>query len=223
MSIRSRTTASAHAPVTAVEFRSEFLNAAPAAPDHGDTVTNILSRLDQLQASILPDAPTPKAAARADPQDLHSRLQHLEDVHENTLHQLGAKLNLVEQKIRDNREAETLMSQISSKFSMIESRLQSQAHLHDRVTQLETQMRPDPEQERILARINSKLDLIEEQKRNRALGSRYESEESWAPRAAPRSLGAREDVDRAEYLQSRIEKLQALRARYQDEEDELRE
>jgi DNA repair exonuclease SbcCD ATPase subunit len=217
MSIRSRSSA-APEKISAVEFKSEFLNAAPAARD--DTVSNILSRLDQLQASINPDssAPTPAAKAttaraKADPADLHSRLEHLESIHEDTLHQLGAKLSPVEAKIRDNKEAEHLMGQISAKFSLIESRLQSQSRLHERVTEIETQLRPDPEQERILARINAKLDLIEEQKRSRA-----------EPRAA--ALGSRfdehsaHDPDRAEYLHQRIAKLQALRARYAGEEDD---
>lgn len=246
MSIRSRTS-STQAPVSAVEFKSEFINAAvPAA--HDDTVNHILSRLDQLQASISPETATPKTtrAATHDPHDLHARLEHLESVHEDTLHQLGVKLSLVEAKIRDNREAEALMGQISSKFSLIESRLQSQVRLHERVTQIETQLRPDPEQDRILARINSKLDLIEEQKRNRTMGSR--ADDGWTPRGrsvgaeddeymrsgrslaayddeysrSGRSLGAHheeaysqhDDLNRAEYLHERIQKLQALRDRY---------
>ena len=216
MSISSRSSA-APEKISAVEFKSEFLNAAPAARD--DTVNNILSRLDQLQASINPDStatPAAKATAartKSDPADLHSRLEHLESIHEDTLHQLGAKLSLVEAKIRDNKEAEHLMGQISAKFSLIESRLQSQSRLHDRVTEIESQLKPDPEQDRILSRINAKLDLIEEQKRSRA-----------EPRAA--ALGSRfdehsaHDSDRAEYLHQRIAKLQALRARYAGEEED---
>ena len=131
---------------------------------------------------------------------------------QDTLHQLGAKLSLVEKKVRDNREAEHLMTQISSKFGQIESRLQAQTRLHDRVCDLETRMQPDPEQERILARINSKLDAIE--RRKASLGAPY-AEERMPRDAAPRYS----DPDRAEYLQKRIEKLQALRSRYEDEDD----
>ena len=72
-------------------------------------------------------------------------------------------------------------------------------------------MQPDPEQERILARINSKLDAIE--RRKATLGAPYEEKRS--VEASPRYS----DPERAEYLQKRIEKLQALRSRYEDEDD----
>lgn len=183
--LRSQTTAP-------IEFKSEFTNSPAAlAANHDDTVSHILTRLDQLQASISGETPKEVAptltanhkpiVSRADPNDLHARLSALESVHEDTLHQLGAKLTLVEQKIRDNREAENLMGQISSKFSLIESRLQGHAKLHERVNDLESQIRPSPEDERTLARINSKLDMIEDRQRLRArqeeppsrLGSSY--------------------------------------------------
>ena len=64
MSIRSKSSAASEK-ISAVEFKSEFLNAAPAARD--DTVSSILSRLDQLQASINPDSTaTPAAKATKD-------------------------------------------------------------------------------------------------------------------------------------------------------------
>jgi|GEM_PF-6062545 len=222
MSIRSSANASYRSQQAApIEFKSEY-----STTNHDDTVGHILSRLDQLQASIstqpdsvvapLTERPARLVASKADPSDLHARLQHLEAIHEDTLHQLGAKLSLVEKKVRDNREAEHLMTQISSKFGQIETRLQAQTRLHDRVCDLETRMQPDPEQERILARINSKLDAIE--RRKATLGAPYEEKRSIAApyeSSAPRYS----DPERAEYLQKRIEKLQALRSRYEDEDD----
>ena len=250
-----------------IEFKSEFTNSPAAlAANHEESVAHILTRLDQLQASISGGETAPAAAAtttkstiasRVDPNDLHARLAALESVHEDTLHQLGAKLSLVEQKLRDNKEAESLMGQISSKFSLIESRMHSQSKLHDRVSDLETKLHPSPEDERTIARINAKLDLIEDRQRMRArrdgdLESMYEPpRRSYEPRVSSRyeryeeprryrgeeaSLGGRfrdngpsvggkfrpEDAERAEFLQERIQKLEALRARYNSdgEEDE---
>jgi hypothetical protein len=198
-----------------IEFKSEFTNSPAAlAANHEESVAHILTRLDQLQASISGGETAPK-------------------------------------------EAENLMSQISSKFSLIESRLHSQSKLHDRVSNLETKLHPSPEDERTIARINAKLDLIEDRQRMRArrdgdLESMYEPpRRSYEPRVSSRyeryeeprryrgeeaSLGGRfrdngpsvggkfrpEDAERAEFLQERIQKLEALRARYNSdgEEDE---
>ena len=256
MSIRSSSSLLRAAQSAPIEFKSEFTNSSAAlAANHDESVAHILTRLDQLQASISAgDKETtitaaPAKSARPDPSDLHARLSALESVHEDTLHQLGAKLSLVEKKLRDNREAENLMSQISTKFSAIESRLQSQTKLHDRVSDLESKLHPSPEDERTIARINAKLDLIEDRQRMRArrdgdLESMYEPprrayasskySEPRRYRTDEASLGGRlrddgvsgkyrpEDVERAEFLQERIQKLEALRARYNSdgEEDE---
>jgi hypothetical protein len=92
MSIRSQAANSTYRSQQAapIEFKSEYSTAS-----HDDTVGHILSRLDQLQASIStqPDtavaphaAERPSAArlvsSRPDPSDLHARLQHLEAIHE---------------------------------------------------------------------------------------------------------------------------------------------
>ena len=258
MSIRSSSSLLRAAQSAPIEFKSEFTNSSAAlAANHDESVAHILTRLDQLQASIsagdketiVTAAATPAKSVRPDPNDLHARLTALESVHEDTLHQLGTKLSLVEKKLRDNREAENLMSQISTKFSAIESRLQSQTKLHDRVSDLESKLHPSPEDERTIARINAKLDLIEDRQRMRArrdgdLASMYEPprrayasskySEPRRYRTDEASLGGRfrddgvsgkyrpEDAERAEFLQERIQKLEALRARYNSdgEEDE---
>ena len=61
----------------------------------------------------------------------------LENVHEEALQTLSDKLGDVEQHLVANNNAEGLMHQISSKFSILESRLQSQSTLNERVKSLE--------------------------------------------------------------------------------------
>lgn len=175
MSIRSHSSSNAlanqrlSAPSSAIDFKDEFVNStAVFAASHDETVSHILQRLDQLQSKISSNSttePAPAAPLRSDkPRDLHSRVSTLESIHEDTLQRLGAKLDTVERKLSDNKEAEMLMGKIASKFSAIESqlsankdaealmgkiaskfsqveaRLQSATQLEDRVTQLESRL-----------------------------------------------------------------------------------
>ena len=152
------------------------------------------------------------------------------------------------------------MHQIASKFTLLESRLQSQTALSDRiakleskisshsdlhtrvnhleskypsshdilstrVNRLESQMQPDPEHDRLIARINAKLDMIEHTQRMK-LASNSSSEDiahssvrlgAQAPSNNNRSSSSGEMA----FLQDRIDRLTALRARYAKEEKEL--
>jgi hypothetical protein len=142
-------------------------NAALAASQE-ETVSHILQRLDQLQSTIsnAPEsAPAPARATVRKPEgtvDLHSRLSALENINEDHLRRLGAKLDGLERQFSNNKEAEALMgriatkftaiesqlnankdteglmNKIATKFSQVESKLQSATQLHDRVSELES-------------------------------------------------------------------------------------
>ena len=244
MSIRSNSRPNGQASSgasTAIDFKDEFSNSTAAlAASHDETVSHILSRLDQLQSKISSsETPTPAASStppartsRPD-SDLHSRLQALENLHDGVLSKLSTKLDKLERQFSDNKEAERLMGQIASKFSTLETKLQAASKLsdrvatletrvsshsskysgmtdlHSRVSKLETQLKPDPEQEEILARINSKLDDLE---RSRRVGSSRPGIS--APAVASRTPA---ETSRQKELKARIEKLQALRAKYENE------
>ena len=244
MSIRSNSRPNGQASSgasTAIDFKDEFSNSTAAlAASHDETVSHILSRLDQLQSKISSsETPTPAASStppartsRPD-SDLHTRLQALENLHDSVLSKLSTKLDKLERQFSDNKEAERLMGQIASKFSTLETKLQAASKLsdrvatletrvsshsskysgmtdlHSRVSKLETQLKPDPEQEEILARINSKLDDLE---RSRRVGSSRPGIS--APAVASRTPA---ETSRQKELKARIEKLQALRAKYENE------
>jgi CII-binding regulator of phage lambda lysogenization HflD len=241
MSVRSHSTAAKTTPQpsAAIEFKNEFVNSTAAfAASHDETVSHILHRLDQLQTKISTQpepqqavAPTRTPLASKAPTELHARLSALEDIHENALHRLGAKLEGVERKLSDTREAESLMGRIASKFTAIESQLnankdsgelmtriaskfsQVEAKLHaatklaDRVAMLESRALPDPEQERLLTRINAKLDHLEgAASKKKTLSTNV-------------SMGAElGNEERIGYLRDRITKLNELKAKYEAEE-----
>ena len=238
MSVRSHTSKPSlqqQAPSSAIDFRNDFVHSTAAfAASHDETVSHILSRLDQLQTKIstqpeqqlAPAAPRTQVASRTSgPVDVHSRLAALEEIHENALHSLGSKLEGVERKLSDTREAENLMGRIASKFTAIESqlnankdsdalmtriaskfsqvelKLQNATKLADRVARLESHLRPDPEQERLLTRINTKLDCLE--------GGGSKSVSLGA------ELGSNERIG---YLKDSINKLSELKSKYEAEE-----
>ena len=179
------------------------------------------------------------------------RVSALESVHEDALNTLGAKLGEVEDHLINNHNAENLMGQIASKFTLLESRIQSQSNLGDRIAKLESklslhsdlhgrinhlesklpthsilsdrvsrveaQLRPDPEHDRLVSRINAKLDMIENTQRMK-LGSNAGSTSTRAPAGKLRSSA---DNDEIRFIQDRVDKLTALRARYAKEEKEL--
>jgi hypothetical protein len=153
----------ASTPQAPINFKDEFTHSTAAlAASHDETVTHILSRLDQLQAKIStqPESATPQAASvRSQPraasnisvsadQSVHARLSSLESIHEDALHRLSAKLDQVEQQLSANqqqlavnRESEGLMTQIAARLQQVEPRLQSHANLSDRVVSLESRLR----------------------------------------------------------------------------------
>jgi hypothetical protein len=139
----------------------------------------------------------------------------------------------VEKHLLDKSEAEGLMHQIASKFTLLESRLSSQSSLNDRVAKLESKLsshsdlhsrvnhiesklQPDPEHDRLITRINAKLDMIESAQRMKLQSAAAPSK----PASSTPHLGASADSE-IHYLQDRIDRLTALRARYAKEEKEL--
>ena len=173
-------------PSSAIDFRDEFVasstNAALAASQE-ETVSHILQRLDQLQSTIAnaPEttAPAPARTIRkAEGGDLHSRLSALENINEDHLRRLGAKLDGLERQFSNNKEAEALMgriatkftaiesqlnankdvdglmNKIATKFSQVESKLQSATQLHDRVSELESKAQ-------LHARLHDRISTLE--------------------------------------------------------------
>ena len=235
----------------AIDFKTDFLHSTAAlAANHDETVTHILHRLDQLQSKIStqpedvaakPSSSSSTASIRPANRsggDLHARLAALEDIHENALHRMGAKLEQVDRKLSDTREAEglmgriaskftaiesqlkankdsdELMTRIASKFSQVEDKLHSATQLSDRVARLESQLRSDPEHERLLTRINAKLDQLE------AGGVVKKGTPAVMAKTNPAtSMGA--ELGREErmgFLRDRISKLTELKAKYEMEE-----
>ena len=185
-------------PSGTIDFKNEFVNSSAAlAAKNDETVSHIMERLEQLSSKISnqPEAPAsrPMMSARASStttpttntvnhHDLHSRLSVLENIHEDTLERLGSKLETVERKLSDNKEAEVLMGQISSKFaglqsqlnssrdndaligkiankfSAVEGKLQSAMQLHDRVSGLESRLDSHSDLHSRLTRLESKMD-----------------------------------------------------------------
>ena len=258
MSIRSHTNrinsfTAAAAPSHPIDFRDDFVNSAAVyAASTDETVSQIMQRLDQLQSKIAANEQPPTPAARpAAPRtaasgDLHARVATLESVHEDTLARLGAKLDVVERKLNEQREVESLMGQISSTFSRIESqlnastaseglrttgatkvsavesRLQSATQLSDRVAHLESRLGSHADLHSRVTRLESGLAPDPEQERLIArIGAKLDKLERSAPSELGAELGAAAPVDEREerinYLQNRIEKLKELRSRYEVE------
>jgi len=146
-------------PQAPINFKDEFVHSTAAlAASHDETVTHILSRLDQLQAKISTqpesnnnNASTQPPTTRSQPrtsnvsvsadQSVHARLSSLESIHEDALHRLSSKLDQVERQLTVNKESEGLMTQIASRLQQVEPRLQSHADLSDRVVSLESRLR----------------------------------------------------------------------------------
>ena len=180
----TRPTVKSSVPTSTIDFRSEFTSSpAVIAAQHDEAVNTILSRLDQLQAKINGEGSgevgtgtttakktsgttsvvrTTSPTTTVTSGELHARLSSLESIHEGALNRLSSKLGEVEKRLADNSNAEHLMGKIVSKFSTLETRLQSHAGLGDRVKRLEAHLESDPMQEEMLHRINSKLDKIED-------------------------------------------------------------
>jgi hypothetical protein len=96
----------------------------------------------------------------------------------------------------------------------------------DRIARLESQLQPDPEHDRLITRINAKLDMLEQTQRSKQmmqLGSNASTH--LAASAETRSHNNNNLHSSADgemnFLQDRIDRLTALRARYAREEKEL--
>jgi hypothetical protein len=165
--------------------------------------------------------------------DLTDRVNHLETKVRSTgsTAELHDRLTTLESKVRSGG----VSSDLHDRVAQLESKAQTH---HRRVSTLEAKMEPDPEQEKILARINAKLDMLEKQKRDNSLrssdnepsrslgarygslGAKYDSDRSLGARAfdhEPRNLARDDNEDQIRMLKSRINKLQELRSRYENE------
>lgn len=155
--------------MTPITFKDEFIHSTAAlAANHDETVSHILSRLDQLQAKIQTQPEqnnnnnnnnvasnstqrsSTVSAQRSNnsgggasvPTDtsVHARLATLENVNERALNQLVSKLDAVESQLRVNRDSEALMTQIATRLQQVEPKLQSHANLGDRLSRIESQL-----------------------------------------------------------------------------------
>jgi hypothetical protein len=155
------TTTTSSTPQTPINFKDEFVHSTAAlAASHDETVSHILSRLDQLQAKIStqPESNNNNASGQTAPrsstpaqqrnninlsgdQSVHARLSSLESIHEDALHRLSSKLDQVERQLSVNKESEGLMTQIAARLHQVEPKLQSHANLSDRVVSLESRLR----------------------------------------------------------------------------------
>ena len=161
MSIRANprnATPIAASPQTPISFKDEFIHSTAAlAASHDETVSHILSRLDQLQDKIQTQpenaanlsaqrsataATGTQATRTAVPTDssVHARLASLESQHQDTLHQVYSKLGAVERQLQVNQESQTLITQIASRLQQVEPKLQSQASLGDRLSRIEASL-----------------------------------------------------------------------------------
>ena len=163
MSIRANprtATPIAASPQTPISFKDELVHSTAAlAASHDETVSHILTRLDQLQAkiqtqpenaginaasssSVSTARTTGQSSRAAAPTDssVHARLASLENVHQDALHRVSDKLDAVERQLQANRENEGLMTQIASRLQQVEPRLQSHASMGDRLARIESQL-----------------------------------------------------------------------------------
>ena len=123
------------------------------------------------------------------------------------MNKVATKFSAVESRLQS-------ATQLSDRVARIESRLGSHADLHTRVTKLESGLAPDPEQERLIARIGAKLDKLE-RSNSTAVPQPVDRREDQHAALGVASVDDRED--RINYLQNRIEKLKELRSRYEAE------
>jgi hypothetical protein len=86
----------------------------------------------------------------------------------------------------------------------------------DRIARLESQLQPDPEHERLITRINAKLDMVEKSQKLKNSASISTP----APKSSFLGAAASDDSE-MHFLNDRIDRLTALRARYAKEEKEL--
>lgn len=133
------------------------------------------------------------------------------------MQQIASKFTLLESRLQSqaslNERIAILESKLSShadlhnRVNHLESKYPSHDHLSNRVTRLESQLQPDPEHERLITRINAKLDMIEKAQQTKLTSNAAE--------------GTRSTEGEMHFLQDRIDRLTALRARYAKEEKEL--
>jgi len=165
MSMRPKPSSNTNStPSSAIEFKDEFVNStASLAASHDETVSHILSRLDQLQTKIAgqpestttPQQQTVRSVVTASrsKDDLHARLTTLESIHEDSLKRLSSKLDGLEKQLSVNKEAEVLMGRIASKFNTIESQLAANKEAESLMSQIATKF------SQVETRLKSAVDL----------------------------------------------------------------
>jgi uncharacterized coiled-coil protein SlyX len=137
------------------------------------------------------------------------------------MHQIASKFTLIESRLSSQ-------TALNDRVAHLESRLSSHSDLHsrlthlesklptsDRIARLEAQLQPDPEHERLITRINAKLDMVEKAQKLK------NSSSAPAPKSSSYLGASASDDSEMHFLQDRIDRLTALRARYAKEEKEL--
>ena len=154
----------------------------------------------------------------------------LESVHEDALQVLGEKLGQVEKHLLDKQDADGLMHQIASKFTLLESRLQSQ--LNDRVSHSESKQPEASDLHSRLLHLESKTSshsVLSDRMSRLEAQLRPDPEHGRIITRINAKLDTMENAQRPapaennelRFFQDRIDKLTAMRARYASEEKEL--
>ena len=154
----------------------------------------------------------------------------LESVHEDALQTLGDKLGEVEAHLSDKTSDEGLMKTITSKFTLLESRLQSQ--LNDRVSHIESKLPDASDLHSRLLHLESKTSshsVLSDRMSRLEAQLRPDPEHGRIITRINAKLDTMENAQRPapaennelRFFQDRIDKLTAMRARYASEEKEL--
>ena len=141
------------------------------------------------------------------------------------MHQIASKFTLIESRLSSQSALNDRVAKLESRLSNhsdlhtrlthLESKLPNHNAVSDRIARLESQLQPDPEHERLITRINAKLDMVEK-------AQKLKNSASISTPKSSSFLGASaSDDSEMHFLQDRIDRLTALRARYAKEEKEL--
>jgi hypothetical protein len=144
---------------------------------------------------------------------------------------IASKFTLLESRIASQSQLHDRVTQLESKHSSsndlhsrlahLESKIPNHTILSDRLSRLESKMQPDPEHDRLITRINAKLDIIENSQKMKLNSSSTTPMTTTRLGASAAEHPAAHDNTEIRFLQERVDKLTALRARYSREEKEL--
>lgn len=143
------------------------------------------------------------------------------------MHQIASKFTLIESRLSSQSALNDRVAKLESRLSNhsdlhtrlthLESKLPNHNAVSDRIARLESQLQPDPEHERLITRINAKLDMVEKSQKLKNSASISTP----APKSSSFLGASASDDSEMHFLQDRIDRLTALRARYAKEEKEL--